>query len=87
MGVAAWRCSTSGVLLPLRVPWRQSGCASWVGLRGAVPIYISFIPALADPHLDVGLFSGVFVGVVVSLVIQGWTIVPAARLLGFGRVE
>jgi NhaP-type Na+/H+ and K+/H+ antiporter len=27
----------------------------------------------------------VFVVVVISLVIQGWTIGPAARLLGFGR--
>ena len=33
------------------------------------------------------LFSGVFVVVVVSLVIQGWTIGLAARLLGFGRAE
>jgi NhaP-type Na+/H+ and K+/H+ antiporter len=31
------------------------------------------------------LFAGVFVVVVVSLVIQGWTIGAAARLLGFGR--
>jgi NhaP-type Na+/H+ and K+/H+ antiporter len=31
------------------------------------------------------LFSGVFVVVVVSLIIQGWTLGPVARLLGFGR--
>ena len=51
------------------------------------PIYISFIPALGDPIRDERLFSGVFVVVVVSLVIQGWTIGPVARLLGFGRTE
>jgi cell volume regulation protein A len=72
-------------LLPFRFAWRESMFASWVGLRGAVPIYISFIPALADPSRDSRLFSGVFVVVVVSLVIQGWTIGTAARLLGFGR--
>jgi NhaP-type Na+/H+ and K+/H+ antiporter len=72
-------------LLPFRYGWRESAFASWVGLRGAVPIYLSFIPALADPTLDARLFSGVFVVVVVSLVIQGWTIGTAARLLGFGR--
>jgi len=72
-------------LLPFRYPWRESAFASWVGLRGAVPIYLSIIPALADPGRDARLFSGVFVVVVVSLVIQGWTIGPAARLLGFGR--
>jgi cell volume regulation protein A len=72
-------------LLPFRYAWRESAFASWVGLRGAVPIYLSIIPALADPGRDVRLFSGVFVVVVVSLVIQGWTIGTAARLLGFGR--
>jgi NhaP-type Na+/H+ and K+/H+ antiporter len=74
-------------LLPFRFPWRESAFSSWVGLRGAVPIYISFIPALADPLRDARLFSGVFVVVVVSLVIQGWTIGPAARLLGFGHAD
>jgi cell volume regulation protein A len=72
-------------LVPFRYAWRESAFASWVGLRGAVPIYLSIIPALADPGRDVRLFSGVFVVVVVSLVIQGWTISAAARLLGFGR--
>jgi NhaP-type Na+/H+ and K+/H+ antiporter len=72
-------------LLPFRFTWRESAFASWVGLRGAVPIYLSFIPALGDPNRDSSLFSGVFVVVVVSLVIQGWTIGLAARLLGFGR--
>ena len=56
-----------------------------VGLRGAVPIYLSIIPALADPSRECRLFSGVFIVVVASLVIQGWTIGTAARLLGFGR--
>jgi potassium/hydrogen antiporter len=74
-------------LLPFGFRWREIALASWVGLRGAVPIYISFIPALADPIRDERLFSGVFVVVVVSLVVQGWTIGPAARLLGFGRSE
>jgi len=72
-------------LLPFRFTWRESTFASWVGLRGAVPIYISFLPALADPIRDERLFSGVFVVVVVSLIIQGWTLGPVARLLGFGR--
>lgn len=80
--VAVFAC-----LLPFRFSWRESAFASWVGLRGAVPIYISIIPALADPDRDERLFSGVFVMVVVSLVIQGWTIGLAAHLLGYGRAE
>jgi NhaP-type Na+/H+ and K+/H+ antiporter len=76
--VAVFAC-----LLPFRFGWRESAFASWVGLRGAVPIYISFIPALADPIRDERLFSGVFAVVVVSLIIQGKTIRPVARLLGY----
>jgi cell volume regulation protein A len=85
--VVARPVATFACLLPFRFSWRESLFASWVGLRGAVPIYISFIPALGDPIRDERLFSGVFVVVVVSLVIQGWTIGPVARLLGFGRAE
>jgi cell volume regulation protein A len=83
--VVARPVATFACLLPFRYPWRESAFASWVGLRGAVPIYLSFLPALGDPVRDERLFCGVFVVVVVSLVIQGWTIGPAARLLGFGR--
>jgi cell volume regulation protein A len=81
--VVARPLATFACLSPFRFNWRESAFASWVGLRGAAPIFISFIPALADPVRDQKLFSGVFVVVVVSLVIQGWTIGAAARLLGF----
>ncbi len=83
--VVARPVATFACLLPFRFGWRESAFASWVGLRGAAPIFISFIPALADPVRDEKLFSGVFVVVVVSLVIQGWTIGAAARLLGFAK--
>jgi NhaP-type Na+/H+ and K+/H+ antiporter len=83
--IVARPAATFACLLPFRFAWRESAFASWVGLRGAVPIYLSFIPALADPIRDERLFSGVFVVVVVSLLIQGWTIASAARLLGYGR--
>ena len=85
--VVARPVATFACLAPFRFAWRESAFASWVGLRGAVPIYISFIPALADPLRDARLFSGVFIVVIVSLVIQGWTIAPAARLLGFNRAD
>jgi potassium/hydrogen antiporter len=85
--VVARPVATFACLLPFRFAWREQAFASWVGLRGAVPIYLSFLPALADPSRDKRLFCGVFVVVVVSLVIQGWTIGAAARLLGFGRAD
>src|SRR6516165_7588686 len=72
-------------LLPFGLKLRETAFASWVGLRGAVPIYLSIIPGLADPHRDERLFASIFILVIASLVVQGWTVAPAARLLGFGR--
>jgi cell volume regulation protein A len=72
-------------LLPFGFNLRETAFASWVGLRGAVPIYLSIIPGLADPHRDERLFASIFILVIASLVVQGWTVAPAARLLGFGR--
>ena len=78
--VAVFAC-----LLPFGFSWRETTFASWVGLRGAVPIYLSIIPALADPHRDQRLFASIFILVIASLIVQGWTVGAAARLLGFAR--
>jgi NhaP-type Na+/H+ and K+/H+ antiporter len=72
-----------GTLLPFRLPWREAAFASWVGLRGAVPIYLSIIPALGDPERGGSLFASMFIVVVLSLIVQGWTVGLSARLLGF----
>jgi cell volume regulation protein A len=68
-------------LIPYRFNWREKAFMSWVGLRGAVGIFIAAIPMLvgvpnAQLYFDVG-----FVVVLVSLLVQGWTIAPAARAL------
>ncbi len=73
-----------GTLLPFRFSWRESAFASWVGLRGAVPIYLSIIPALGDPERGGSLFASMFIVVILSLIVQGWTVGLSARLLGFG---
>lgn len=78
--VAVFAC-----LMPFRFTLRETAFASWVGLRGAVPIYLSIIPALADPRRDQRLFASIFILVIASLVVQGWTVGLAARLLGFAR--
>jgi cell volume regulation protein A len=54
----------------------------WVGLRGAVPIFLAIMPVVAEGPVPVAFFNVVFVIVVASLVIQGWTIAPSARWLG-----
>jgi cell volume regulation protein A len=68
-------------LLPFRFAWREKLFMSWVGLRGAVGIFLASIPLLvglpdAQLYFDVG-----FVVVLVSLLIQGWTIAQAAHRL------
>ncbi|MEO6954823.1 MAG: potassium/proton antiporter [Polyangia bacterium] len=68
-------------LLPFRYSLRESAFVSWVGLRGAVPIYLTIIPVLEGVPHGVRLFGVVFVIVVVSVALQGWTIGPVARLL------
>jgi cell volume regulation protein A len=69
-------------LLPFGWTMREAVFVAWVGLRGAVPIYLTIIPLLADVRAGQILFDVVFVVVIVSVAIQGWTITPAAQLLG-----
>lgn len=69
-------------LWPFRFALREKLFISWVGLRGAVGVFLASIPLLvglpqAHLYFDVG-----FVVVIVSLLVQGWTIAPAARRLG-----
>jgi potassium/hydrogen antiporter len=69
-------------LAPFRFSLREKLFMSWVGLRGAVGIFIASIPLLvgvpkAHLYFDVG-----FIVVLASLLVQGWTIAPAARRLG-----
>ncbi len=68
-------------LLPFRWTVREAAFVSWAGLRGAVPIFLTFIPLLAGVKAGRVLFNVVFVAVIVSVAVQGWTAPPAARLL------
>lgn len=69
-------------LAPFRIGWRRQAFIGWVGLRGAVPIYLAIIPVISPGPLSTGFFDAVFVVVIVSLFLQGWTISLAARWLG-----
>ena len=68
-------------LAPFRFQWREKTFISWVGLRGAVGIFLASIPLLVDlPNAHL-YFDIAFVVVLTSLLIQGWTIPAAARRL------
>jgi len=54
---------------------------SWVGLRGAVGIFLASIPLLIGLPKAYLYFDIAFVVVLASLLIQGWTIAAAARRL------
>jgi cell volume regulation protein A len=69
-------------LTPFRIPWREQVFVGWVGLRGAVSIFLATIPMLVGvPGAEV-LFNVAFVVVLASLLVQGWTLTPLARRLG-----
>ena len=61
--------------------WREKAFISWVGLRGAIPLYLALIPALSGVENGQQYFGLAFIIVVSSLLLQGWTINPLARKL------
>jgi cell volume regulation protein A len=68
-------------LAPFRFTVREKLFISWVGLRGAVGIFIASIPLLVGLPKGQIYFDVGFVVVLISLLVQGWTIAIAARRL------
>jgi cell volume regulation protein A len=75
--LAVWIC-----LAPFRFTWQEIAFIAWVGLRGAVPIYLATIPVLSGLPGAIGYLNIAFVAVLTSLVLQGWTVAWLARALG-----
>jgi len=76
-------------LAPFRFNWREKLFIAWTGLRGAVAIFLASIPMLVGQSKAYVYFDVAFVVVIISLLLQGWTLAAAARLLhvALPRVE
>jgi cell volume regulation protein A len=68
--------------MPFRLPRPEVAFVSWVGLRGAVSILLAITPLLGGLEHGRLIFNSAFIIVLVSLVVQGWTVGPLARRLG-----
>ena len=73
--------AVAACLLPCRFSLRETAFVSWVGLRGAVPIFLGLTPLLSGLDAAGVYYNVACVVVVASLIVQGWTLTPAARLL------
>ncbi len=69
-------------LLPFDFQRSESAFVAWVGLRGAVSILLAIVPFLGGLESGGTIFNVAFIIVLVSLLVQGWTINALARRLG-----
>jgi potassium/hydrogen antiporter len=72
-------------LAPFNFTLRERFFISWVGLRGAVGFFLASIPLMVGLPNAQTYFNIGFVVVIVSLVIQGWTVPIVARRLRIAK--
>jgi len=68
-------------LAPFRFTPKERLFISWVGLRGAMPIFLAIIPVLGGVPDGLRYFNVAFLVVLASLLLQGWTVPWLARRL------
>lgn len=73
---AVWLC-----LQPFGFTAREKLFVSWTGLRGAVSIFLASVPMLVGLPNALLYFNTAFVVVLVSLLLQGWTVKAVALRL------
>lgn len=68
-------------LFPFGFSRDETLLTGWVGLRGAVSLLLAILPLLAGVEHARTMFNVTFEIVFVSLLVQGWTLLPVARRL------
>jgi cell volume regulation protein A len=69
------------LLKPFRFRWNEILFVGWGGLKGAVPVVLATFPLLLGLPAGPVIFDVVFFVVLVSAVLQGWTLPLVARRL------
>ncbi len=80
--IAVWVC-----LAPFGFTDREKAFVSWVGLRGAVSVFLAAIPTLSTVPNAAVYFNVAFFVVLVSLLVQGWTLRWVAQRTGVARAD
>lgn len=68
-------------LIPFKYNVKDKLFVSWVGLRGAVPVILAIFPLLAGIPHAMQIFNIIFFIVIISVLIQGWSLGSVAKFL------
>jgi cell volume regulation protein A len=79
--------ATIPLLYPFGFSWREQVLIAWVGLKGAVPIILATFPLMFGVAEGGAIFNVVFFVVLVSAILQGWTLPLVASTLGLQEVR
>ena len=67
--------------------WQEKLFISWVGLRGSVPIILATLPLTVNLSQGKAIFNVVFFIVLISIFLQGLTLIPVAKYLKLSEID